>query len=1322
MGSARRIRSQRGKRAAARRRAERRWLGLEPLEDKRLLAVTVNFDAATGDLLFFDDNTGSATNTVSLFMRDAVGSSLFYSVNGAPLTPTPAPLGTGPQTGVTSVRFIDSAPSGPAGDKLEVYGFGAGSFTVSGKNLVFGGALPITTLNVEEIVLDGMESRAAVTLDGVGVLGDVTIRNASVTTIAGTSAYQIGGDLSIDTNTLQLNGALSVTGTTSFTVSGGISQSADSPITTKSLTVVNSISGDILLTNSFNAVDTVAITNLAEGGNVSYTDSDSVTLGVSGVGIVANNAAVVNVTSGGVLQLNADIKAGDGTVLLSAANGITQSGAIGVIGQSLTVVNGTGLTPSGDISLVGTLNNVDAIAGVNNASAGSIAFVNSTGLAIGAGAGGVNGLTTTSGRISVTATAGPLAIQQAVTAGNGGEIVLSANLGITQSGAGVVLARQLSLSNLTQGLIDLNLPGNDVEFLVAANSTPDGTIRYQDANGFAIGVGGIATTGNSGAVSLISQGSITQLGSIVTRTLSLDNQSAASGDLLLPLTTNDVAFLNAANAYAGGTIRYTDASAFNVGTDGINAAGNNVFLAAVGALAQDGDIVAGSLDIQQTGSGSVDFTRATNSIATLTGGIGTGTMAVTTQTPLSIGTAGISASAATVSLTTAGSLTQTGAVSAQLLNAVNMSALAGDVVLDNTANAIATFTASNAFGTGLVTLVNSTTTVIGAAGIIADGNDVSLTVNGGLSQSGRVIATAFTVSNTSTTAGAITLDLATNDVTSFGATNAAVGAGTTYRDASGFDVTGVSGQGSVTLSSVGDLTQSGAITTPGLLTASNLSGTTGSVVLANTGNRVTSLAGGNANADATKLPVFKYTDADDLVIGAAGITAAVSDVTLAATGNLTQDATSGAIRSRSLDVSNSSTTRGLVTLTNAKNDTALFSATNLFGKGSVSYTDLNSVTLGAGGIAADKNAVTLNVSGNILQNVASGAITARSLVLNNANASLGQIALANANNDVDLLAIANAAVTATSTYTDSDGLTIDTAGINAAAGAGNVVLNAGGTLDQLGVITAREFTANTTAGNILLTTATNDVKLFNASNTNATGTVSYTDANDVGIGTAGIAGNTVNLTFATALSQDVTIGGAIVAGTLNLASTKAAANTSLVTLANNVGTLTASYTGSGGSLTYVDADGLAIGQLTSSTVGIQATGAAVSLSVGGAGTLSQTGTVQAASLTVASVTGSVDLSLAGNDVASLTGSSTSGNIKYRDASALNVGAAGLVTAGNVDLTTVGDLTQSGKIVATAFTVSNTSTTAGAITLDLATNDVTSFGATNAAVGAGTTYR
>lgn len=963
----RRARSRSGRQAAA--------LGLESLEDKRVLAVTVtpNFDGL-GGLLIYDDASGPTANKVSLYMQDATGSSLYYTIGSGSLTTTP-PV---PLTGVTSIQFLDSLPdAGGTGDTLEIYGFGSSSITVSGRNLVFGGALPITTLNVENFVLDGQTSRAPMAFDGVGVTGNVTARNASVTTVAGTATYEIGGNLSIDTNTLQLAGALSARGVTSLSLSGGINQAAASPITTASLTIVNTIAGDVLLTNSRNAVGSVAITNLAEGGNVSFTDTDSLSVGVGGVGIVANTASSVNVFSGGILGIAAPISAGSGSVYLVAANGIGQAAAAEIVAHSLTFRNGSAATTgSNNVDLPGLDNCIDIVAGINYANNGSVSINGLDGMSIGPGVDGIAGLTAFNGVISVT-TGDSLSIDSDIlaetTSGgssvNGGAILLTANNGIRQSGGGRLIGRSLSVNNNALGPVALDIAANDLAFVSVINTTPNGSVSYADANDFAVGIGGITTSGASAAVTLVSQGMISQLGAIVTRTLSLDNQNAAAGGVLLPLATNDVAFLNAANAFAGGTIRYTDANGFALGEAGIDAAGNQVALVAAGAVSQTGDLVADSLDIRQTGGGGVNLTNATNSISTLTGSIGSGTLAVTTQTPLSLGQAGISATTATVNITTAGSLTQTGAIAAQTLNASNTSALAGDIVLDNPANAIATFTASNAFGSGLVTLVNSTGTTVGAAGIIASGNDVSLSVRGSLSQAGRIVADTLTIANTSTTAGAITLDLATNDVSSFGASNAAL-ADVVYRDASGFKIStnGINARQNISLTSVGDITQQPT----GSIVGQNLSVTnlteqvgsnvtlalptnnvrsfvaasespTGGVTLRTIGSLVIGVAGNGISATQGSIAVTaggRLTLTANIDAGQDQEPAAVrSKVNLAATGGIAQ--TAGTVVTNDLVAVNNGV--GEIILSASGNDVDRFAASNT---GNITYSDIDSFETG----------------------------------------------------------------------------------------------------------------------------------------------------------------------------------------------------------------------------------------------------------------------------------------------------------------------------------------------------------------------------------------
>ncbi|MFM8954092.1 MAG: hypothetical protein ACKOOF_13690, partial [Planctomycetaceae bacterium] len=168
-------------------------LGHEALEGKRVLAVSPTFIA--GELLFTDDATGQTANTVSLYMRDATGSTVSYSINGGALTT---------ETGVASIRFQDDAVD--AGDTLEVFGFGSSTIAVSGTSITFGGVRPITTASVENFLVDGGGPRAPVTLDDQSVSGDVTVRNGVTTTIGASKAFEVGGSVSIESLSVSLPG------------------------------------------------------------------------------------------------------------------------------------------------------------------------------------------------------------------------------------------------------------------------------------------------------------------------------------------------------------------------------------------------------------------------------------------------------------------------------------------------------------------------------------------------------------------------------------------------------------------------------------------------------------------------------------------------------------------------------------------------------------------------------------------------------------------------------------------------------------------------------------------------------------------------------------------------------------------------------------------------------------------------------------------------------------------------------------------------------------------------------------------------------------
>ena len=339
--------------------------------------------------------------------------------------------------------------------------------------------------------------------------------------------------------------------------------------------------------------------------------------------------------------------------------------------------------------------------------------------------------------------------------------------------------------------------------------------------------------------------------------------------------------------------------------------------------------------------------------------------------------------------------------------------------------------------------------------------------------------------------------------------------------------------------------------------------------------------------------------------------------------------------------------------------------------------------------------------------------------------------------------------TTTGVSTNNNDITLVTGGALSlgqivSAGTGTVRLTTAGGVSQTAAMTASALGVhNATAGNVDLTLATNNVVTFAANNAVAGGTVRYTDADALAIGTvtadgvlftpdtSGVTTNngTVGLTAAGALtlnqaittgggnatlasgaaltiSQLVNVGGgtlrlraagsvtqsaAITASALGVQTTVVGGNIDLTTT-NNVGTFAASTVG--GFVSYVDADALAIGTVTADGTFVNTPGIA---SAGGKVT------INSGSLTVSS------------------GITTSNG----DATLVSTGAAAInatVSAGTgtVRLTTAGGVSQTAVITASALGVRNA--TAGNIDLTLAGNNVATFAANNAVAGGTVKYR
>lgn len=990
---------------------------MEQLESRKMLTFTHSFDPSTGILAF----TGtSEVDTLQLLIQDATGSKVTYNLGTVVSKLDPPPPSIFTQSGVKGIVVLDpfftDLPLLPNADSLEVIGFGGITLAMQGTNYTFGGGLGIQTLNIESVSLNSGSIRGNVLLDGPAPLTALSVSNADIVTVGATAPVRVGA-LTIAANTVDLKsqvvaGALaslktatgSVTlnvvspltitapitaSTTSGTITinsrNGVLQTATSPLTAQNLVVENVVSGDVRLATARNAITNLEIQNRADAGAVIFTNADSLTIGnvvagVASAGIVSNDATV-SVMSGGTLSLSAPVDAGEGTVSLSARNGITSVAAGGIIGTTLTVSNGLvagAAAASGDIGLdVSAVNRIDVIAAYNAPTAGSVRFKNTTGLGVGVGTVNINGVstnvtgvTTNAGSISLASSAGAVAVVAAINATNGGAVNLAATEGITQSGSGTISALNLTATNTgVAGGIALELAGNEVGFVSGRNTAGNGSFLYRDANAVSVGNGGIVVDAASGSVRLTAGGQISQLAPVVAYALRAVNENTAAGSITLQSASNDVDVFESQNQFTGGSVVFTNKAPLAIGDFGIDAEGNAVTLTVAGGLTQTGGITAGSLNLRRTADGDIDLDDASNDILSLTATVNrtAGRLNFADSSGFSIGrltasNVGVQAAGVDVSLRAgaAGDITQTGSVTAANLR---IGSDTGNVLLTLPANEVTTLSGES--NTGTISYRDATGVAIGIDGLSTAGTMI-LTVSGALTQQGAVTAADLRATNLTTAGGAISFDLADNDVVTFAAANASVAA-IVFRDATNFTIgaSGINGRGGISLTSGGDLLQdssSGGIVGQSL-SLTNLNEAAGNILLTAASNNVVSLTAVNEAREGD----LSFTDVGGLSIGVAeaGITTNLGDVSIvtsgplslaasvnagqndvtpssvsfSASGGITQSA--GSVVTNALSLFNA--TSGAISLPQQTNDVDQLAASTL---GNITFVDADSFSTG----------------------------------------------------------------------------------------------------------------------------------------------------------------------------------------------------------------------------------------------------------------------------------------------------------------------------------------------------------------------------------------
>jgi CHAT domain-containing protein len=978
-------------------------------------------------------------------------------------------------------------------------------------------------------------------------------------------------------------------------------------------------SGSYDLTDTNNNISTLA----ANTSNfIKYTDTDGFDIGT------------VNSTNG--------ISAPGKNVTLTAGGAVTQTQAITA---NILTLTGTG-TGSFDL---GTQNN-----DVNKLTATTVnqdvKFKDSNGFSVGDGTTGI-----------------------AVGTGN---VTLEAGGAVTQSEA--ITAGGLEL--LGSGSYDLTDTNNNISTLAANTSN---FIKYTDTDGFAIGTvnstNGISAPGKN--VTLTAGGAVTQTQAITANILTLTGTGTGSFDL--GTQNNDVTKLTATTANQD--VKFKDSNGFSVGdgTTGIAVGTGNVTLEAGGLVDQNKAITASGLEL--LGSGSYDLTNTNNNISTLAANT-TNDIKYTDTNGFVVGTVnttnGISAPGKNVTLTAGGAVTQTQAITANILTLTGTGTGSFDLGTQN--NDVTKLTATTANQDVKFKDSNGFTVGDGTTGIAVGTGNVTLEAGGLVDQNKAITASGLEL-----------LGSGSYDLTDTNNNISTLAANTTndikYTDTNGFVVgtvnttNGISAPGkNVTLTAGGAVTQTQAITA-NILT---LTGTgTGSFDLGTQNNDVTKLTATTANQD------VKFKDSNGFTVGdgTTGIAVGTGNVTLEAGGLVDQNK---AITASGLELLGS----GSYDLTDTNNNISTLAANTT---NDIKYTDTNGFVVGTvnttNGISAPGKNVTLTAGGAVTQ---TQAITANILTLT--GTGTGSFDLGTQNNDVNKLTATTANQDVK--FKDSNGFTVGDGTTGIAVGTGNVTLEAGGLVDQNKAITASGLEL-LGSGSYDLTNTNNNISTLAANTTND---IKYTDTNGFVVGTV----NTTNGISAPGKNVTLTAGGAvtqtqaITANILTLTGT-GTGSFDLGTQNNDVNKLTA--TTANQDVKFKDSNGFTVGD---GTTGIAVGTGNVTLEAGGL--VDQNKAITASGLELLG-SGSYDLTNTNNNISTLA-ANTSNFIKYTDTDGFDIGTVnstnGISAPGkNVTLTAGGAVTQTQAITANILTLTGTGT--GSFDLGTQNNDVTKLTATTA---------
>ena len=1213
---------------------------------------------------------GAITTTGGAINLQALGGTLSTSgnltSNGGAITlvgATGLTVGNSLSSGGGAISLTGGAAGGLVVTTTQSVAAGAGTISLDGGGAAIqlnsstlstsdNSAAAVTIRNGAAVTLGNINAAAGTVQIGVGGdVGGAVVQTAGTTLSASTLAASTGGSISLGTAgtlTIANLGAVDRGGALTITDSAG------------GLTLTGDISGGttgnaVSISTATGALDLGAndISATGAGGNLTLTG-----VGVSQTGgsLVAGGTTTVNGGTGSIDLQSAgnDFAAAVGSVVLTA------TGPLAAIRDA----NGLGLAAP----TLGAATSFTAIAGSTlNLPAGAIATTGSIDLrSLGSTLTTPGVLTATN--IALTGSAG-LTIASSLNAT--GVSLTTTNAPITESPGAIITATGATTFNAGAGAVTL-----DQANILNSIGGSGGTVSVTEAS-----AGGVVLAGTNAAHLTVAT---TQAGATVTQSAPL----AVTGATTISTT-------------GGGAVTLADPGN-NFGSFGATAAAGAVSVSDSGAIVLD-TITAASLGVDtSSGNGPVTQAAALNISGATT--INAGSGAITLGAANALGSFGATGGAVGLTEGSAGGIALDD-VSATSL-AINTSAANGNVTQTATRTLTVSGPTTVNAGLGAVTLANAGNNLgsFGATGStvsVRDSNALALgainagalTVdtsagNGALSQTAPVVVAGATVVTTGS--GPITLDNPSNDFSNLPG-NSFSGGAISLRDVNDLSVTtlanganqavsvvaglGLSLPGGVSTGSADLTLASGAVlTTPGVLSGNNVS-------LAGTGGLG---IGNNVNA----------------------------------AGNLTLTTVNSAVNQTAGTIVSGGTTTvsagiGAVTLAQPLND---FNGIAVVSGGVVSINDANALTAAA------------NASGNLTITTA-GALTSGG-TLAGANIALsGSAGIALGHNVTTLgtlqLTTANSAIDQTGGAITAGGLT------TAFAGNGDITLNRAGNdfSDAAGVSASGGAVRLQDANDLRIASLTNGANK-DLSLTAGLGITGLSGNIDTGSADLTIAAGAGFTTFGTLRGTNVTLGGGTggvsigdnvtalgnltlnatnasvtqTAGTIAAAGTTAAsAGTGSISLAlagNDFGTLAAS----GSSVSVRDANGLALGPIATTTLTVD--------SSAGNGAITQTGaSVVGGTTTIAAGTGSVSLTQAGNDFASI--GIAGGAVAVTDGNAL---ALNTISASSLTINTSvgnGNVTQNAAATVSGATAVNAG--GGAVSLDNAGNNFGSVGASGGAV-------